>query len=177
MLIPFFIGVVCITLFDQLTKLIVLSELTKVSTVELIEKVFYFTYCENTGAGFSIFAEHTGVLAAVSCCVIVAMILYVVLKKPQSRVLNVALTFLVGGAIGNLIDRVRLGFVVDFLDFRLIDFPIFNVADCFVTIGAALFIVYIIFIDGKQAKEKKTIENENTAEKEQEDGTKNRDEC
>ncbi len=176
MLIPFFIGSVLIVLFDQLTKLIVLSELTKVSTVELFEKVFYFTYCENTGAGFSIFAEHTEVLAIVSACVIVAMILYVVLKKPQSRMLLTALTFLVGGAIGNLIDRVRLGFVVDFLDFRLIDFPIFNVADCFVTIGAALLIIYILFIDGKDAKKEK-INEDNATEKEQKNDDSNSDEC
>lgn len=176
MLIPFFIGVVCIVLFDQLTKLVVLAELTKVATVELIEKVFYFTYCENTGAGFSIFAEHTMLLAIVSACVIVAMVLYVVLKKPKSRMLNVALTFLVGGAIGNLIDRVRLGFVVDFLDFRLIDFPIFNVADCFVTIGAALLIIYILFIDGKDAKKEK-IKDDNATEKEQKNDDSESGEC
>ena len=176
MLVPFIIGSVLIVLFDQLTKLIVLSELTKVSTVELFEKVFYFTYCENTGAGFSIFAEHTEVLAIFSAFVIVAMILYVVLKKPQSRMLLTALTFLVGGAIGNLIDRVRLGFVVDFLDFRLIDFPIFNVADCFVTIGTALLIVYIIFIDGKDAKKEK-INEDNATEKEQKNDDSNSDEC
>ncbi len=176
MLIPFFMGTVLIVLFDQLTKLIVLSELTKVATIELIEKVFYFTYCENTGAGFSVFSEHTGMLAIISALVIVAMILYVVLKKPKSRMLITALTFLVGGAIGNLVDRVRLGFVVDFLDFRLIDFPIFNVADCFVTIGAALLIIYILFIDGKdERKEKK--KDDNATEKEQKNDESNSDEC
>ena len=176
MLIPFFAGAILIVLFDQVTKHIVLSELTKVATVELIEKVFYFTYCENTGAGFSVFAEHTELLAFVSALVIVAMILYVVLKKPQSRMLTLALTFLVGGAIGNLIDRVRLGFVVDFLDFRLIDFPIFNVADCFVTIGATLFVIYILFIDGKELKKEKK-KHDNATEKEQNDDDSNSNEC
>ena len=61
-----------------------------------------------------------------------------------------ALTFMMGGAVGNVIDRVRLGYVIDFFDFTLIDFPVFNVSDCFITVGAIIFAVYVIFLSDKK---------------------------
>ena len=82
--------------------------------------------------------------------VIAAAVVYVAVKRPKNALLMTALTFMVGGAVGNLIDRVRLGYVIDFFDFRLIHFPIFNIADCFVTIGAVIFAVYVIFFSDKK---------------------------
>ena len=70
-------------------------------------------------------------------------------KKPKSRILGISLAMIAGGGIGNLIDRISLQYVVDFIDFRIINFPVFNVADIFVSIGAVLMVIYILFFEGK----------------------------
>lgn len=150
MLVPFFAGIILITLIDQLVKSVVAERLVQIGTVPLIENVFHLTYCENTGAGFGVFADRTWLLSIVTFLIVLAAIVYVVVKKPKSSLLNIALTFMVGGAIGNLIDRLRLGYVIDFLDFCYINFPVFNIADCFVTIGAVVFAVYVLFFSDKK---------------------------
>lgn len=150
MLIPFFTGILLITVFDQITKLLVVNHMMQVDTVALISNVFHLTYCENPGAGFGIFAEYTELLSILTIAIVATVIGYVIKKRPESKCLIAALTFMVGGAMGNLVDRIRLGYVVDFFDFRWIQFPIFNVADCFVTVGAILFAVYILFFSDKK---------------------------
>ena len=154
MLIPFLIGLILIAGLDQLAKVFAVMHLTKSSTVPLIRDVFHLTYCENPGAGFGIFAGFTWLLSLFTAVVVGAVVVYMITKRPKHPALITALTFLTGGAVGNLIDRVRLGYVVDFLDFRLINFPIFNVADCFVTVGAVILAVYIIFFSEKDGNKK-----------------------
>ncbi len=156
MLILFLVIGILISVLDQLAKCFAVATLTKVNTVPLITDVFHLTYCENPGAGFGIFADYTWLLSFFTALVIVAIVVYMAVKKPKSVWLSVSLSFLTGGALGNLIDRLRLGYVVDFFDFRLINFPIFNVADCFVTIGAILFAVYVLFLEGKDEKKEQT---------------------
>ena len=73
-----------------------------------------------------------------------AIAAYIIIKKPKNNLLLLSLTFILSGATGNFIDRVASGAVVDFLDFRLINFPVFNIADCFVVIGGALLFLYIL---------------------------------
>lgn len=150
MLIPFFAGVILITAFDQIIKAVAAEKLMQIGTIPLIDNVFHLTYCENPGAGFGIFADYTWILSVLTFLVIAAAVVYVAVKRPKNALLMTALTFMVGGAVGNLIDRVRLGYVIDFFDFRLIHFPIFNIADCFVTIGAVIFAVYVIFFSDKK---------------------------
>ena len=81
-------------------------------------------------------------------------------KKPQNKLLVISLTMLTGGALGNFIDRIFRGYVVDFLDFCLINFPIFNVADCFVVIGAILIAIYILFFSPDFPSDKKKKEDD-----------------
>lgn len=150
MLISFFAGIILITVFDQLAKFIAAEQLMQIGTVPIVKDVFHLTYCENPGAGFGMFADYTGILSALTFAVIAVAIGYVAAKRPKSVWLVTALTFMVGGAAGNLIDRVRLGYVIDFFDFRLINFPIFNIADCFVTVGAVVFAVYVMFFSDKK---------------------------
>lgn len=150
MLIFFFAGLTLITVFDQLTKLAAVKELMHIGTIPLLPDVFHLTYCENPGAGFGVFAGYTTALSVLTLLIVAAAIIFVVIKRPQNRLLMTALTFMTGGAIGNLVDRIRLGYVVDFLDFRLIHFPIFNIADCFVTVGAVIFAIYVIFLSEKK---------------------------
>ena len=150
MLIPFFAGIFIIAILDQAAKLFATGLLPSVKTIPLIEDVFHLTYVENTGAGFGVFADYTWLLTAMTLIIIIFVVSYVVVKRPKNRILLTALTFMMGGAVGNMIDRVRLGYVIDFFDFTLIDFPVFNVADCFITVGAVVFAVYIIFFSDKK---------------------------
>ncbi|MEG1994096.1 MAG: signal peptidase II, partial [Oscillospiraceae bacterium] len=78
--------------------------------------------------------------------------------KIQNKCLIISLVLIISGGVGNLIDRIRLGFVVDYLDFRLINFPVFNFADCCVVIGTALVLIYVFFIEPKE-KKMKDMEN------------------
>lgn len=150
MLIPFFTGIFIIAILDQAAKVFAAGLLQSVKTVPLWENVFHLTYVENSGAGWGIFSDHTWLLTAVTALIIVAAVTYMVVKRPKNRVFLTGFTFLIGGAVGNFIDRVRLGYVIDFFDFTLIDFPVFNVADCFITVGAIIFAIYVIFLSDKK---------------------------
>lgn len=152
MLIPFFVGIFIIAILDQAAKLFAAAFLPSLKTIPIIENIFHLTYVENTGAGFGVFSDHTWILTTLTILVIVAVVTYMTAKRPKEKTFVTALTFMMGGAVGNVIDRVRLGYVIDFFDFTLIDFPVFNVADCFITVGAALFVVYIIFLSDKKEK-------------------------
>jgi signal peptidase II len=79
-----------------------------------------------------------------STIAIVAVLVFMFVKKPKSPLLNASLSLIVAGVIGNMIDRVFVGYVVDFLDFTFMDFPVFNGADCFVCIGAGMLILYLV---------------------------------
>ncbi len=150
MLIPFFAGIFIIAILDQTAKLFAAGLLPSVKTVPLIENVFHLTYVENTGAGFGVFSGYTWLLTALTVLVILAVVIYMTVKRPKNKMFVTALTFMMGGAVGNVVDRIRLGYVIDFFDFRLINFPVFNVADCFITVGAVLFAVYVIFLSDKK---------------------------
>ena len=150
MLIPFFLGIFIIAILDQAAKLFAAGILPTVKTIPVIADVFHLTYVENTGAGFGVFSGYTWILTLLTLVVIIAAVTYVVVKRPQNRIFLTGFTFMLGGAVGNVVDRIRLGYVIDFFDFRLIDFPVFNIADCFITVGAIIFAVYVIFYSDKK---------------------------
>ena len=152
LLIPFFAGIFIIAILDQTAKIFAAGLLPSVKTIPLIKDVFHLTYVENTGAGFGAFSEYTWILTALTLIVIIAVVTYMVVKRPKNRLEIAALTFMMGGAVGNVVDRIRLGYVIDFFDLRLIDFPVFNVADCFITVGAVIFAVYVIFFSDKKER-------------------------
>lgn len=149
----FFVGIFVLLAVDQITKLIVLKTLTSVGTMPVLQNIFHLTYCENRGAAFGILQNKTWIFIIITVAVLVAVIYFMVRMRPKNIWLNLSLILLIGGALGNFVDRIFRGFVIDFLDFRIINFPIFNVADCFVVVGAILLGFYIIF--SEQKKEKK----------------------
>ncbi|WP_329383465.1 signal peptidase II [Anaerofustis butyriciformans] len=146
-MIYYLIVILCI-IIDQISKYIVINNLKPIGSIPIIKNVFHLTYCENTGAAFSMFSKNTAVLTAVSL-VFIFLVFFFLLKSIKkgktSKIMSFGLAFILGGAIGNFIDRFFHGFVTDFFDFRLINFAIFNVADIFITIGAILFCIYVIF--------------------------------
>ena len=131
-------------LLDQLTKWLSVKFLTAVNTFPLIKGVLHLTYVENTGAAFGMLKNHRWVFILISTVTIAAFILYLYLGHAESRLYGIAFSMIISGGIGNMIDRVALGYVVDFIDFRLINFAVFNVADSFVCVGAGLMILSLI---------------------------------
>jgi len=150
----YFLGAVILSGIDQLSKLLVLRYIKPEDTIPLLKGIFHLTYCENRGAAFGILQGRFGLLFITTLLVIIAVTVYMIKNRPQSLTLTTSVTLLIGGAIGNLIDRVCRGFVIDFLDFRLIHFPIFNIADCFVVCGAILLVIYVLFIEEHKDKNK-----------------------
>ena len=136
--------IVGVILLDQVSKLLVLAYLYE-DEVAIIKDVLHFTYVENRGMAFGLLADHRWIflVASVVGIALVAFYLFKFTKRPVSRI---ALAMIVGGGIGNMIDRVRLGFVVDFIDFCAFDFWVwvFNIADAAVCVGAALFVLDLI---------------------------------
>ena len=120
--------------------------------IAVIPGLFYLTYLENTGAAFGIFQGQTLALAIVSMVILAALLALLLSGKITDRLAIWGLALILSGGVGNLIDRLARGFVIDYLDFSaLFGFPIFNLADCLVVIGTALVIIYIIFFENKKA--------------------------
>ena len=131
---------------DQLTKYAAVLYI-KNSPKELISGVLELFYLQNTGAAFSIMQNNVAFFTVVTVIVLI-VIIYVFLKMPNDKKyvpLRIVLMFISAGAVGNLIDRVWLGYVRDFIYFSLIDFPVFNVADIYVTVSAFVLLFLIIF--------------------------------
>ena len=142
------IAVVAIIL-DQLTKYFVVDSLELYGSSEFIPSILSFYHTRNTGAAFSMLSDQRWVYMVLSI-ISMGIILYLLIKEYKRHpLMNISLAMILGGGIGNMIDRIRLEYVVDFLKVEFVDFAIFNIADCFVTVGAILLGVYIIFIEPK----------------------------
>ncbi len=141
---------------DQLTKLLATKFLEPVSTVPIIKDALHLTYVMNRGAAFGMLSNHRWVFMIISTVAILGMGIYLYLGKAQNRLYGISLAMIISGGIGNMIDRVALGYVVDFIDFRLINFAVFNGADSFVCVGAALLILALVIdvINEQKAKKK-----------------------
>ena len=148
-----FIGVDCIlmvilTLLDQWTKSLVVHHLKDQSDIILIPGVFQLHYLENRGAAFGIL-QNQRIIFVILTIIYLAAVFWFLHRCPKNgryTLLHIIASVLTAGALGNFIDRLRLGYVVDFFYFELINFPIFNVADIYVTCGAALFFIVFIFV-------------------------------
>ncbi len=143
----YFIMIISIIILDQWTKYLAVIHLRPIETYPLIENVFHLTYRKNTGAAFSILRDKQTFLILITFIVVLALIVYFVkiMKKENLLLLKLPLAFIIGGAIGNLVDRIRLHYVIDFLDFNLINYPVFNAADVFIVMGSIIFGYAVIF--------------------------------
>jgi len=145
--------ILSIILIDQLTKYLAVIRLKDIGSIEIVRGIFSLTYVENRGAAFGILQNHRWFFIITTTIICVVMIYFLITQSNTSIVLRISLSMILGGAIGNLIDRIRFGYVVDMLHFTLIDFPVFNVADCFVVTGTILLAYYILFVADKVEKE------------------------
>lgn len=142
----FYIVTVLLILADQISKFLTVKYLKPVSSIAMINGIFSLTYVENKGAAFGILQNARWVFIVATIVAIIAMVWYKRKFKPQGKIINTSLCLLLSGALGNMIDRIFLGYVVDMLEVTFIDYPVFNIADCFVVVGAILLCIYILFI-------------------------------
>ncbi len=164
------LGFIVLVALDQITKILAITHLKNKSPYVIWENVFELHYAENRGAAFSILQDQI-VFFIISTSVLICLIsffFYKLIGHKKYRPINCLLVFLLAGAMGNFIDRIRLGYVIDFLYFKLIDFPIFNVADSYITVSLVLLVILLLFVYKeddfaiffKQKKEELITENE-----------------
>lgn len=148
---------------DQISKLLIVKYLPEGVTVRVIPYLFDFVYVENRGAAWGMLANSRWVFIVISSAAII-MIAGILLYTARNRKLFVIpLVLIFAGGIGNMIDRLSKGFVVDFIQFDFFkSFPVFNVADSYVSVGGVMMLIYLLFIDRSILADKKKEENERT---------------
>ena len=163
------ICVAVLVFLDQLSKWLAVILLEGQPSFYLIPGVLRFTYVENRGAAFGMLADNRWVFLVLSTLTIVCLLGFMIYSKPQSRLERAGLALVLAGGIGNMIDRVLLGYVIDFIDFCA--FPklwnwVFNVADSCICIGVGLLLIYIIKLSVSEYKAEKNRRegNESTSD-------------
>ena len=154
---------------DQLTKWLISTNMELNSTIHLIKfgdtEVLNFYYCLNSGSAFSMMEGKTVLLIVITSVVIVALIVGLLLKKIRSVPYVCAVSLIIGGGIGNLIDRIfNDGKVVDFIDVRIINFAIFNFADICAVVGGILLCLFVIIDEVKENRRKKQGKSSQSAD-------------
>jgi signal peptidase II len=146
-----------IIILDQISKWIVVSQMAIGERITLIERVLYFTSHRNQGAAFGILQGQMWFFYIITVIVIIGIVYYMQKEAKNSLIFGVSLGLILGGAIGNFIDRLFRGEVVDFVDTYIFtyNFPIFNVADAALCIGVGLLFIKMVQDERQQKKEKK----------------------
>jgi len=150
-----------VILLDQISKFIIRSNLELGEILKVTKKLFWITYVQNTGAAFSLSLGSDNVNRIFFICftLIATIFIFYIFWKSKSRIEKISFSLILGGAIGNLIDRITIGSVTDFLwcdfpDFLMHRWPVFNVADSSIVIALSIMIVYHIFFEKKHLEEK-----------------------
>ncbi len=134
---------------DQIVKYWAYTSLRTGEIVQILGDILILQYSENTGAAFGMFQDMTTMLSIFTTLLIVVLLVLLFMKKITNTLAVWSIAMIVAGGIGNLIDRIFRGFVVDYIYFTPINFPIFNLADTFVVVGEILLVFYIFFIHDK----------------------------
>lgn len=146
------LSVFLILLIDQVSKLIISSKLSIGQSIPIIKNILHITFVQNTGAAFGLFknSAYFFMLVSISAVVMIGTIIIKSIRNDKflsNPIFNFSLILIISGALGNLIDRVRLLYVIDFIDFRI--WPVFNIADSSITIGTAFLIFSFAGFDKK----------------------------
>ena len=151
---------------DQLTKWLAVAFLEGQPSFPIWQDVLHLTLAKNEGAAFGMLSDHRWVFMIFSTVAIIGLLIYLFRFPPKSRYVQITLAMIVGGGIGNMIDRVRLEYVIDFIDFCAFPFWtwIFNVADAFVVVGCGLAVLSMILDEIKEHKKKKATAEATHAE-------------
>jgi signal peptidase II len=128
-------------MLDQWFKVLVENSFKYGQSLAIIEDIFHLTYVKNTGAAFGILKGNTTFFIVISVIIIIGFLVFLKYLNYNSIWIKLATGLIIGGAIGNLVDRIRLGYVIDYLDFRI--WPVFNLADSAVVIGTIILVIFI----------------------------------
>lgn len=152
-----------VLILDQLTKIYVVWGMELSQSIPVIKNVLHITYVQNRGMAFGLFANNRMLFMIPTVVLIAVIVLAIVKLKGKNKVLDTSLGLVLGGGVGNMIDRVARGYVVDFVDFCAFDFWqwVFNVADAAVVVGAFLFIIAVVTDKNLFPDEKKKSGEEN----------------
>ncbi|MQL52944.1 signal peptidase II [Desulfofundulus thermobenzoicus] len=137
----FWVTALAALVVDQVSKELIQRWMWEGESIAVIPHVFHITYIRNPGAAFGLFPHRTGFFVAVTLLVAAAVVVAHLRLSPARHLMRISLGLVLGGAVGNLIDRLRFGLVVDFLDFRI--WPVFNLADTAIVIGAFLLVLAV----------------------------------
>lgn len=148
-----------LVLVDQLIKSAVVKTLKGQSDIVIIKNFLGLTYAENTGAAFSSFSESTTMLSIVTLILLIGFAIYMFLGKLNGKIKNVCAVCIISGGTGNLIDRFKQGFVVDYIETLFVDFPVFNFADMLVVCGVIVLCAVLIYEIVAEEKQKKQENN------------------
>lgn len=131
-------------LVDLVSKVVIRRYFLLEKSTKLINNFLYITYVKNTGAAWSMFSSRSVLVLIISSFIILGIILYVYKNKPRNKLEKLSYSLIIGGALGNLVNRIMYGYVIDFIDVKIFkyDYPIFNLADSFIVIGVILLVVY-----------------------------------
>lgn len=154
------VSILLLVALDQIIKLLVLNYLEPIGSVPVIDGFIRLNYAENTGAAFGSFSGYTELLSVFTFVAIVIGTLALMFKKIKFGVEYVCVALIIAGGLGNLIDRVFRGFVVDYIEPLFIDFAIFNFADILVTCSAVVLIAWLIYDIYRDSKKEKDSKNE-----------------
>ncbi len=147
------LAIVLLTVADQLIKSWAVT-LKGQPSVMLIPGLLQLTYTQNYGAAFSLFWGKRWPLIALASLLLMGLLVYMMSGRCTDKIVRMGLTLIIAGGLGNLIDRIRLGYVVDYLDISpLFVYPIFNFADCLVVVGALGLVAYLLLLEWRQKKE------------------------
>ena len=153
-MILYIIVLVALMAVDQIIKLAVVNLLKPIGTFVLIPHFLEFTYSENSGAAFGMLQNNSIFFAVLTIVISIVIFGFLVKYKHHNLLSKISCLMIIAGGLGNLVDRLRLHYVVDFIHFYFFDY-IFNFADCLVTVGVALMVIYVVFFMEKLEKQDK----------------------
>lgn len=150
------LGVVAaaIIVIDRVVKSWIMQNCTTGEVFGKFPFVADYIYVKNTGAAFSMLSGNVGILSIVSIVFCVAAVIFWIIKKPHEPLMKISIALLFSGALGNAIDRISYGFVVDFISLKWFNFPVFNIADIAIVLGAVFLIIFVLFFDKSEDKRK-----------------------
>ncbi len=157
-LVALLIGVIVVAA-DQIIKYFVINNLKPLGSVSVIDNLFKLTYVENRGVAFGMFNDMRWFFVVLTSVLIAAIIVFMFLKRPGGKLFYFAAGLIIGGGIGNLIDRVLYGYVIDYISLSFFS-PVCNFADYAITIGVVMLAVYVIFFTGYLKSSKKDLKND-----------------
>ncbi|WP_040196932.1 signal peptidase II [Candidatus Soleaferrea massiliensis] len=154
------VSIVVLIGVDQLIKFLVDANMVVGQSIPVIQNIFHLTYVENKGSAFGLFSGHREFLIIIAVVLLAAGVWLMLSRKIKGNFVLTCAAMIIAGGLGNLIDRIFRGAIIDYLDFPFLNFYIFNFADCLVVVGVICFIVYLLFGDYFKRKKHVKLERE-----------------